>query len=118
MEVALRRGMLFDRRIRLSEFEPEVFASSFIDDIGRHVFDKFIESHHHRIGYLLKREFPTYRRRSLLASALRRLAWREHRLINFHDFVQFASFGTQEDEAISPDPVNARRQRTECVLRH
>ena len=109
MDVALRRGMLFDRRIRLSEFEPEVFASSFIDDIGRDVFDKYIESHHQRIGYLLKREFSTYRRRSLLASALRRLTRREHRLINFHDFVQFASFGTQEEEAISPDPVNARR---------
>ena len=109
MELALRRGSLFDRRIRLAEFEPEISASSFIDDVGQDVFDKSIESQHRRIGYLLKREFPTYRRRSLLASAIRRLAWRENRLVNFNDFVQFASFGTQEDEAALPDPAIARR---------
>ena len=109
IEISLRRGTLFDRRIRLSEFEPEILASSFIDDIGQNVFDKSIQSQHKRIGYLLKREFPSYRRRSLLAIALQRLAWRENRTINFQDFVRFASFGTQEDEAVLPDPLYARR---------
>ncbi|CAM8657934.1 Peptidase M41 [Oxalobacteraceae bacterium] len=109
MDIALRRGKLFDRRIRLPEFEPEVIASSFIDDIGRDVFEKIIDGQHKRIGYLLKREFPSNRRRSLLASAINRLGWRENRLINFDDVVQFASFGTQEDEVALPDPTYARQ---------
>ena len=109
MDVGLRRGGLFDRRIRLPEFEPELVASSFIEDVGRNIFEHSIETQHKRIGYLLKREFPSYRRRSLIASALKRLAWRENRLINFHDFVQFASFGTQDDEVALPDPTCARR---------
>jgi hypothetical protein len=109
IDIALRRGKLFDRRIRLPEFEPELVASSFIDDVSRNIFEYEIEAQQKRIGYLLKREFPSYRRRSLLASAIRRLAWRENRLVNFNDFVQFASFGTQEDEAALPDPAIARR---------
>ena len=57
----------------------------------------------------MQQEYPDRRRRALMQTALRRLAWREARPLVFTDLLNFAVHGTCEvDTVLDEDPIKIR----------
>jgi hypothetical protein len=106
INVGLRRLGLFDRRIRIPEFDPALVADEFIHAAGIDLFDDTITKDKLYFGILLGREFPTKRRRSLLQAALKRRAWQLGSAIGLQEVVQMAAYGTQDDPNPSPELEN------------
>ncbi len=115
INVGLRRLGLFDRRIRIPEFEPVLVADEFIQVAGVDLFDNTIIKDKLCFGILLGREFPTQRRRFLLQAALKRRAWQRGSAIGLQEVVQMAAYGTQDDPYPSAESENKGMLRRHAV---
>lgn len=110
LALSLRQVGLFDRRIQFPEFSPEAHAQWFLADMAEETLAPSITQDQPKLGALLLREYPDSRRRGLMQKALRRLAWRELRPLEFVDLVRFAAYGTCEVDA-SVDNTSAAVHR-------
>ncbi len=96
LDVSLRSVNHFDRRIKFPEVSPAIYAEWFLSDMADQTLAVTITQNPRKLGELLRHEYPDQRRRSLMQKAMRRLAWREKRPLEFADLVRFATYGTSE----------------------
>lgn len=109
LHVDLRSAGAFDRKIHLSDPTIDMRAACFIAEVGPKLLGDSINSNPRRLGCLLQHEYRDRRRRQLCQVALCRLAWREHRKIEFADLVNFAAYGTGEIDHVPIDEESMRR---------
>ncbi len=98
LDPLLRREGRFDRRVKLPRSSDEVLGKVFLQETGASVFDESLSAQPSRLGAVLRAEFRDSRRRSLLRQALRRRAWREGRPVGLADLVEFAVYGTGDED--------------------
>lgn len=103
LALSLRQVGLFDRRIRFPEWTPEAHAQWFLADMAGETLAPSLTTDHRKLGALLRHEYPDSRRRALMQKAMRRVAWREQRPLEFFDLVRFAAYGTCEVDPLTDD---------------
>lgn len=103
MDVSLRHADVFGRRIQMPQIPDEALASAFIEEVGYDICGLTILNQARKVACLLRNEYPDRRRRQLMQKAMKRLAWREQRLLAFDDMVRFASYGTCDADSTVQD---------------
>ena len=109
LNVSLREADMFDRRIQLPKLSDEAVYGVFAEELGHEVLGTSITTQIHKVACLLQDCYPDTRRRKLMQKAMRRLAWRERRTLEYVDLVKFACYGTGEVDAILHDEKERRR---------
>ena len=108
MDRSLRHQRGFDRRIKWPEIGDAVTGSVFLEETGESLFDASVRNQPAQVGAVVRKECPDRRRRSLLQQSLRRRSWRERRPLQLADILEFAIWGTAEEDA-KPQTVAERR---------
>jgi hypothetical protein len=104
LDVSLRSVSYFDRRIRFPDVSPAIYAKWFLSELADETLAMSITQNPRKLGALLRHEYPDQRRRRLMQKAMRRVAWREQRPLEFADLVKFATYGTSEvDPEVNPE---------------
>ncbi|NDC75671.1 hypothetical protein EBZ70_10395 [bacterium] len=98
MDPLLRARGLFDRKLALPRFTPEVHAGMFLAEVGRHRFAREVLEGQVRLGALLANQYACSRRRGLLATALARACERSGKPIAFRDILECMTYGTTEGD--------------------
>lgn len=96
LDTSFRCEGLFDRRIEVPKWADEKIFNQFISNIGKEKFSESILTNRTKVAALIRATYPDKRRRLLTEKALKRVAWRENRLIEYHDLLVFATYGTGE----------------------
>lgn len=100
LDTSLRSVSHFDRRIKFPDVSPEIHGQWFLSDMADQALAMSMTQNPRKLGALLRYEYPDQRRRGLMQKAMRRVAWREQRPLEFADLVRFATYGTSE---VDPD---------------
>ena len=95
-----RQAHLFSRRFAITEPTLDQQAKDFLENVGFNICDQTLTRELHKVGKLLELEFNDKRRQGLVALAMKRLAKRASRPINFKDLVHMAVNGTLESDQI------------------
>ena len=95
-----RQDHLFNRRFAVTKPSYEESAKVFLDNIGLSICDESLTNELPKVGKLLDIDFNDKRRQGIVALALKRVAKRESRLLNFKDLVYVAVHGTMESDPI------------------
>jgi hypothetical protein len=100
MPDALRRAGRFDRRIGLPYFDDLEIGQAFLSEVGGEWISHSLREAASQIGAILAAEYKDNRRRSLLCAALRRIAWRERRLLGTADVIELTVHGTGDEDRL------------------
>ena len=92
----LRTIGCFDRKISMPEFKASTLAQIFISEMGEDLFTSELLNDQARLGALLASEYGSTNKLRLMQLAIKRLAARERRKIQFQDLLLFALYGTTE----------------------
>lgn len=109
MDDSWRSAGLFDRRFFIPPFPAEFVGNKFIAELGEELCAKSMASCPAKVGHLVAKEYDE-RTRSLSLLALKRLAAREKRKVEFIDLVNFAMRTTVEEDEIQLDSEDFRRR--------
>lgn len=109
LDVSLRSVNHFDRRIRFPDLSPEIHAQWFLSEMEGQALAMSITQDTRKLGALLRYEYPDQRRRGLMQQAMRRLAWRERRPLEFADLVRFTVYGTSEVDSAANQEASLYR---------
>jgi Peptidase family M41 len=109
LDVSLREAGLFDRRIQIPKLTDEAIYGVFAEEVGVEKLSASITNQVHKVSCLLRDVYPGSRRRRLMQQAMKRLAWREGRCLEYGDLVKFACYGTGDVDLIFHD-VSVRRR--------
>jgi hypothetical protein len=107
----LRAAYAFDRYFTIPKATPIERANEFIEEVGVEHLDKSITQFPEKVGMLVNMRFPDKRRLGLLVMAIKRLAFRNKRRINYKDLVRLAAIGTGE-RTFRPHAHEKNRYRT------
>lgn len=94
----LRRAGFFDRRFVVLKPTLEEVGVNFVKMIGEDICSDSFKESPGKIGKLLDIEFDDQRRQELIALALRRIAKRKARKIEFGDLVYLSTKGSAESD--------------------
>ena len=110
LSVSFRSADLFNRRFTIIKLTLDEVGQKFINILGKEFCsDSFLGSAG-KIGKLLNMEFKDARRQAIVALALKRIAIKEMRTVEFSDLVKIAMNGTGEsDEYPSPTDDDLNR---------
>ncbi len=92
----LRTVGCFDRKITMPELKADTLAQIFIAEMGGDLLSTELLSDQARLGALLASEYGATNKLRLMQLAVKRLAAREKRKIQFQDLLLFALYGTTE----------------------
>ena len=109
LDVLLREAGLFDRRIQIPKLSDEAVYGVFAEEVGAENLGASITNQVYKVSCLLRDVYPGSRRRRLMQQAMKRLAWRESRCLEYGDLVKFACYGTGDVDLIFHD-VSVRRR--------
>lgn len=109
LDTSFRCIDLFDRRIEVPKWTDEKLFNRFASSIGQNKLSKEVLRNKLKVAALLRAVYPDKRRRLLMEKALKRVAWREERLIEYSDLVFFATYGTGESRI--PTQTKSERYR-------
>jgi hypothetical protein len=109
VDKSLRSVGVFDRRFSVAPPSMEFQGNEFIDKIGREVCGSTLFESPSKVGKLIS-DHESERTRAIAAQAMRRLAKREKRTVEFIDLINFATRGTVETDEIPQDSDVVRKQ--------
>ena len=109
LDISLRSVNHFDRRIRFPDLSPEIHAQWFVSEMDDQALAMSITQDTRKLGALLRYEYPDQRRRGLMQQAMRRVAWRERRPLEFADLVRFTVYGTSQVDNAANQEVSIYR---------
>ena len=109
MDSSLRCAGLFDRRIQMPRISDQGLFNAFVKEIGQENCGSTILEQSQKVACLLRHEYSKRKRRLLMQKAMKRLAWREGRLLTFEDMIRFSCYGTADVDAICQDTDQKRR---------
>jgi Peptidase family M41 len=103
LDVSLRQAGIFDRRIQIPKLSDEAVFGVFAEEVGVEKLGASITNQVDKVSCLLRDVYPRSRRRRLMQQAMKRLAWRESRCLEYGDLVKFACYGTGDVDLIFHD---------------
>ena len=103
---SFRQVGAFDRRFEYTTLSLKEEGENFLKLVGQDICDESILNHPGKVGKLIGTTFDDLRRQGLIALALKRIAAREGRNLEFNDFVHIAIHGSAEmDEAMQDEEL-------------
>lgn len=97
-DVGFKQQGLFDRRFLIPAPSYETIGVEFLALIGIDQCNLSLTKEHNKVGFVVRSEFNDSRRQAIAALAMRRIAFRERRLLEFTDFMQIMMHGTMESD--------------------
>ena len=107
---SLRAVGAFERRFVLPSMPMDYRGNELLNEIGRELCGLSLSDAPGKVGKLITPEFDSVRTQGLLAQAMKRLANRENRKLEFIDLVNFVTRGTIESDDKPFHPESVRRQ--------
>lgn len=106
-DVGFKQQGLFDRRFSIPAPSHQTIGNDFLALVGQDKCNLSLVQECKKVGYIVSSEFNDLRRQGVLALAMKRLAFREKRLLEFADLIRFVVNGTMEadvdDEKLKMD---------------
>lgn len=98
LDISLRAVGYFDRRLQVPQKTDNEIFEIFVAGFGPNDLGPSITQNPRRVACLIRQVYPDQRRRLLMEIALKRLARRESRRVEYHDLVHFAIHGTADSD--------------------
>ena len=109
LDESLRAVGVFDRRFAVASFPKDFVGADFMDQIGLDLCGESLTDAPGKVGKLVSGH-DSNRKRGLAALAMKRLARREKRKVEFIDLVNFSTRGTIESDEAPLDAESVRKQ--------
>ncbi len=108
LEEFLRVTGAFDRKIQFPRISRVSHAKALIKTLGENIVDQSILDQLEHVGLILEDDFADMRRRELMVTALKRIAWRQNRKVAIKDLIEILIYGTTEEDVIELDTRTLR----------